>query len=312
MYAPVVFFAFNRPNHTFKSLQSLSLNNEAGDTDIYVFIDGHRKNSEIHLIDSVEKIVKSFMSCFKSIKISRSSENLSCGTNIRKGVTSVLNIHESAIVLEDDIYVSKYFLSYMNKALEIYKQNSNIWHINGFNYPINISGEFDCFFSRLMQCWGWATWSDRWNKFIDDPFSSDPYFLMQEFNIDMIRSFDLDSRKKTFWSQIEDNANGKLNNTWAIFWYSFIFRNKGLCLTPYLSLTRNIGHDGSGIHCGDNREMSLTPISSKKILRFPSDYIENKQSLRALKKYLDKNSNLIYRIFKKLKLIISPLIINLK
>ena len=44
-YSPVAFFAFNRPYHTSKSLNSLSLNNEAKNTDLYVFIDGPRKSS---------------------------------------------------------------------------------------------------------------------------------------------------------------------------------------------------------------------------------------------------------------------------
>ena len=90
MNAPVAFFAYKRPYHTYKALKSLSLNKEAISTDIYVFIDGHTKNSEIHLIDNVEKIVRNFLPNFKSIKISRSHENLSCGNNIRNGITNVL------------------------------------------------------------------------------------------------------------------------------------------------------------------------------------------------------------------------------
>ena len=43
----------------------------------------------------------------------------------------------------------------------------------------------------------------------------------------MIKEFDLNLKKSVFWSQIEDNAKGILNNTWDIFWYSFIFLKKG-------------------------------------------------------------------------------------
>ena len=46
----------------------------------------------------------------------------------------------------------------MNKALDIYKNNKKIWHINGFNYPVKLEGDFESFFIRTMQCWGWATW----------------------------------------------------------------------------------------------------------------------------------------------------------
>ena len=123
MNIPVAFFAYNRPFHTYRTLKYLSLNKEAISTDIYAFIDGKKKNSEIHLIDNVEKIIYSFLPNFRNIKISRSNENLSCGINIKNGVTKVLRNNESVIVLEDDIIVSEFFLSYMNKALNLYKND---------------------------------------------------------------------------------------------------------------------------------------------------------------------------------------------
>ena len=53
-------------------------------------------------------------------------------------------------------------------------------------------------------------------NFIDDPLSCDPYYLKATLNKKMINEFDL-NRKSIFWSQVEDNASGKLNNTWDIF-----------------------------------------------------------------------------------------------
>ena len=38
MFAPIVFFAFNRPYHTKLSLTALSINNEAKDSDLILFI----------------------------------------------------------------------------------------------------------------------------------------------------------------------------------------------------------------------------------------------------------------------------------
>ena len=190
MVYPIAFFAYKRPYHTFLSLNSLSLNKEAKETELNVFIDGHRKISEIHLIDNVEKIINSFKTKFKSIEINRSEVNLTGGTNQRRGITNILSKNEAVISIEDDIVVSKYFLSYMNNALEIYKKNNEVWHINGFNYPLKFKSNSDCFFMRSMQCWGWATWQDRWNKFVSDPLSNDPYYLRAIFNKEMIKDFD--------------------------------------------------------------------------------------------------------------------------
>ena len=60
------------------------------------------------------------------------------------------------------------FLEYMNNALRIYKDHPEVWHINGFNYPINNNAGNDCIFLRIMLCWGWATWKDRWSFFRQD------------------------------------------------------------------------------------------------------------------------------------------------
>ena len=40
--------------------------------------------------------------------------------------------------MEDDILTSPYFLRYMNDALEKYENDENVWHISGWNYPIEI------------------------------------------------------------------------------------------------------------------------------------------------------------------------------
>ena len=308
MKSPIALFAFNRPYHTLETLKSLCINPEANQSDLYVFIDGPRKISEIQLIDNVEKIVKSFKDKFKTLTVFRSDINQSGAINQKKGISKLLSEYESVISLEDDIYVSKYFLAYMNNALDIYKTDKDVWHINGFNYPVEFNGNFECFFMRSMQCWGWATWRDRWEKFAEDPLSCDPYYLMMTFNKKMIKEFDLNLKRSIFWSQVEDNAKGKLNNTWDIFWYSFIFLNKGLCLTPKVSMTRNIGHDGSGIHSVHDNEYLYSNVNNKNINNFPTVIKENMYCLDQIRNYLNRKNRLVSRLVRKLLLIFKFLV----
>ncbi len=303
MKSPIAFFAFNRPYHTNETLKSLSLNSDAKQTDLYAFIDGPRKISEIQLIDNVEKIIKSFADKFKSVAVYRSEVNQGGAINQKRGISKVLSKFESVISLEDDIHVSKHFLSYMNNALKIYKDEKKVWHINGFNYPVKFEGDFECFFMRSMQCWGWATWRDRWEIFIGDPLSCDPYYLIAIFNKDMIKEFDLGVKKSVFWSQIDDNARGKLNNTWDIFWYSFIFLKKGLCLTPRVSMTRNIGHDGSGVHSIVDKDYLYSDLNELDIKNYPSLVKENTYCINKIRDYLNKKNRLINRLLRKILMI---------
>ena len=304
MYSPLAFFAFNRPYHTYRSLDSLCKNKISIDTEIFAFIDGPRNNNEIHLIDNVEKIINSFSKNFKKITIIRSDQNLSSGSNKRIGINNILSKYDSIIVLEDDICVSTYFLDYMNSAIRKYKNHKEVWHINGFNFPNNSILNHDAFFTRSMQFWGWATWQDRWFRFNEDPLASDPFYLQSKFDRKAIKSLNLDLEHDINWSQVLANADGKLLNTLAIFWQVFIFMKKGLCLAPRISLTKNIGYDGSGDNCPLDNKILKASINQSKITKFPEEFIEDQQALDDIKKYFNEKYSIKNRILLKLKKIL--------
>ena len=48
----------------------------------------------------------------------------------------IINKYGKAIILEDDIITGKYFLEYMNEALEKYQGNKEVWHVTGWRDPI--------------------------------------------------------------------------------------------------------------------------------------------------------------------------------
>ena len=51
-YYPITLIAFNRPYHTFKTLEFLSKNPEAINSNLHVFIDGPRSYSDIRKVNS--------------------------------------------------------------------------------------------------------------------------------------------------------------------------------------------------------------------------------------------------------------------
>ena len=124
---PITLIAFNRPYHTFKTLNYLSINPEAKSSELYVFIDGPRNELDYLKIDQTEEVIKSFNNKFKKISIKRSTLNKGLALNVIDGVSEVLKEFEATIVLEDDIATSESFLNYMNYSLnelkdEIYKR----------------------------------------------------------------------------------------------------------------------------------------------------------------------------------------------
>ncbi len=299
MFSPIIFFAYKRPFHTFHSLDALSKNIESQESDLIAYIDGPINVKELHLIDSVEKIINSFGQKFKSLKIYRSDVNKGLANNIRDGVTNTLKTYENIIILEDDICVSNSFLRYMNESLRKYQHSDEVWHINAFNLPIKGNAEKEYIFLRIMYCWGWATWRDKWFSFINDHLAQDPYHISFLFNKKMRSDLDLGLRFSPFWSQLEQNKKQK--NTWAIFWYCHIFLNKGLCLTPSNSFVKNIGLDGSGTNYKSSNVISQKTLKNSFDSNLPSNINEDEETINQIKSFYFKNKISIFKkIYRKL------------
>ena len=245
--APIVLIAFNRVNHFKQTLSALAKNKEAKDSMLYICIDGPRnleeEKNQKEMCDYVEIIRTQFL----NIKIIKQNYNIGLAKNMIQNVTSIVNKHGKLIVIEDDDFVSEAFLKFMNDALTYYEPHKKVWHIASHTLVNDIKKKNEVFLYRVMNCWGWGTWKDRWKY-----FENDSEKLINEFTEQDIKKFNLDDTE-SFWSQILDNHSGRIN-TWATFWYATVFKNKGLCMNPFYSYVKNIGLDGSGVHKNLNKE----------------------------------------------------------
>jgi GT2 family glycosyltransferase len=127
-YSPVALFAYNRPNHFKSTLNALSKNFLALKTDIYVFCDGPKVETDIAKQTEIKEIVKRATG-FKSITLIERGNNLGLAKSIVLGVTEIIHEYGSIIVLEDDIVTSPGFLTYMNDALDLYADDERVMHI---------------------------------------------------------------------------------------------------------------------------------------------------------------------------------------
>ncbi len=242
--APIILIVYNRPEHTKKTLTALKSNTLALDSKLFIYSDAAKTDLERGQVEEVRRIVEN-VSGFKEVTVVKQADNLGLAKSIIDGVTEIVNTFGRVIVLEDDLVTGRYFLEYMNSALDYYHDIKTVWHISGWGYPIDDTGLKDVFFWRVMNCWGWGTWSDRWQH-----FDKNTDRIANGRGRDGIKAFNLDG-EHNFWQQVLANRSGEID-TWAIFWYATIFENNGLCLNPVQTLVDNIGLDGSGVHCSAN------------------------------------------------------------
>ena len=109
--------------------------------------------------------------------------------------------------------------------------------------------EGETFFLRVPLCWGWATWGRAWKKFRRDTA------VFSAFDAAERGRFDFDGTHP-YWKQAEGNLAGTMN-TWFVFWYACLFKERGLALFPRETMATNIGHDGSGVHCGASSKFDV-------------------------------------------------------
>jgi len=288
--APIALFTYKRPEHTRRTLESLALNPEFAESPLFIYCDGARNEADAGQVEATRKLVREWKHPNKSI--TERDQNWGLANSIIDGVTKLCNAYGRVIVVEDDMVVSKYFVSYMNRALVKYQDDDRVISIHGYSYPIN--GQPEVYFIKGLGCWGWATWKRGWDLFEPDGtklFSElSKKKLMHRFNI---------YGAYPYRRMLLDQINGR-NDSWAIRWYASALIHDKLTLHPGRTLVSNIGLDGSGAHC-DPEDVSTDLISSSEVNLANIEVAEDKGSLQAWAKYLKAE-----RRKKLMKIISSP------
>lgn len=281
--APIVLFTYNRLEHTKKTIEALQQNVFAKESRLFIYSDAPKNEEAVDLVQSVREYLHS-VDGFKEVVIVERDRNWGLAENIIDGVTKIVNEYGKIIVLEDDIVTSKYFLKYMNDALEVYKDEECVMAVSGFFWPDNSEDLPETFFLPWFSCWGWSTWSRAWDK-----FERNPEKLLREFSKEQIEYFNMDG-SNDIWSQVIQNVEKSIY-TWAVFFYAAIFKNNGKVLYSKYVLCINAGMDGTGEHCGATN-MYDREISDKEITKYTMRIQFSEIGRSLLKKYFEKfNAN---------------------
>ena len=181
----------------------------------------------------------------RKITIIKRKKNFGLANSIIEGVTSIIKKYGKVIVLEDDLVTSKYFLTFLNDSLNVHINNKKIASITGYSFPINIplNYKYDVYMFYRCMSWGWATWYDRWGK-VDWNINEKNKFIN---NKNFINEFNRGG--EDLYPMLKRQISGKVDS-WAIRWCLSHYKTNTNCLYPIKSLVKNIGFDGSGIHCG--------------------------------------------------------------
>ena len=250
MFAPVVVFSYNRPNHLKQTLEALSKNEWATESDLFIFCDGAKENASEEQLKAIahNRAIAHDARGFKTVHVIEREKNLGLANSIISGVTSVIDDYGRAIVLEDDLLSSPYFLRYMNLALEFYHDRPGVMSISANRPPrdkmeIPEDYEYDVFVCLRSYSTGWATWKEKWDK-VDWSLDYLEDFLDHPYQIEAFNRAGDDMTK-----MLKLQKKGMIDS-WAIRFGFAHFREHAVAILPCVSYVDNIGFDGTGIHSG--------------------------------------------------------------
>ena len=242
--APICLFVYNRIDETKLTIKALQVNFLANESDLIVFSDGYKDENDAHSVRIVRDFVRN-ISGFRSVKIIESFNNKGLAKSVIEGVSLVLEKSENIIILEDDLITTPNFLDFMNQALSFYKDNKEVYSVNGFTLDVGWE-EFvrlnDVFFHNRTYSWGWGTWSDKWCG--DDFINQNIRKYMDDRNLSLFKK----NCGEDILRMLIDCMSG-VNDSWYVKWVFIHFIKNKLAVYPTLSKVRNVGYGDSATHC---------------------------------------------------------------
>ena len=264
-YYPVIIPTLNRYTHFKRCVESLARNTHASKTELIIGLDyppsEKYKDGYLKIKDYLPSIKG-----FGRVTVFERLSNLGPTKNMQALTDSTFERYDAFIFTEDDNEFSPCFLDYMNKMLNHYKDDQRVYNVSGY-LPLDFFGisTTGLLFTKEYNAWGSGTWKHKNPSFEDRRLlvhnilssirlswkSFTTYPAAFRMMLKMVR---LDA----MWGDVTKTQINLFNGTFQV--------------RPAISLVRNWGNDGSGIHCRNDDSIAQQPISEALTFEEPSDW----------------------------------------
>ncbi len=245
MKAPICLFVYKREHTTRQLLESLLRCPECSESELHIFMDEARNDREAEAVEKVRALFDNLQG-FKAIHPHPARMNKGMARSIIDGVTQVLKNNDSVIVLEDDLVVAPDFLTFMNTALNTYRDRSDIWSISGYTpqlKELESRNSEEVFLVPRAQSWGWATWRNRWES-VDWEVSD---YNKVKHSKSQREAFNRGGND--LFPTLEMEHHDRIES-WAVRWAYAAAKQNMWTVNPVQSKVQNIGLKSSQSHVG--------------------------------------------------------------
>lgn len=317
--AHVIIPTLNRYTHLRNCVESLAVCKEALETELIISVD-YPPNEKYK--DGWEKIVNyvDTISGFKKVIVFKQVRNLGAIGNWRFCTDYCESHYDRYIATEDDNVFAPNFLDYMNRMLDLYKDDTEVMTITGYNHMgCYQQGRYTYYRSKDNGAWGTGYWTKK-EDYLSKYLTDDEYFVSALTSYckakKILKLYPM--LYVMLYYMIENHADwGDVKRTVVNILEGYYQ------IKPTMSLVRNCGNDGSGVHCGIDDQLARQTISAevtfdmgygegpwdipgnRKGLYYqcmPEDSAERERLLREAKRLFDENANPWAKIRKNIKI----------
>lgn len=248
-FAPVIIPTLNRYEHFKRCLESLEGCTWSEQTDVYVGLDYPPSEKYVEGWGKINNYLqaKEKKNKFRNLYVRRRDHNCGIGkpgSNGKLLLDEVSIKSDTYIYTEDDNEFSPNFLDFINKGLEMYGDNENIYAVCGYNYPIDMSDyPQSYYFSHELAAWGYGGWFKKKNEVYN--VIQSPNYIIDFYKRYPLKTYFKDNFK--LMSLATRIGEGFLAD---VFLTSYLCSRNVFSVFPTISKVRNWGHDGSGVNCG--------------------------------------------------------------
>lgn len=267
-WAPVALFIYNRADHVRSTITSMQTCPGFTESPVYVFADGPRTEQDAPMVAEARAAAHHLLGN-RAVFVELET-NQGLAASITNGVTELCDRYGKVIVVEDDLVVSPYFLTFLNDALRRYADDERVMQVSGHMYDVpSLRHDDEAIFLTMMSSWGWGTWKRAWDLF--DPEAHGWQELLRDLRVQ--KKFDLDGHIR--YSKQLARQMQRTRDSWAVRWYYTVFTRNGLVLFPPQTLVLNSGLDGSGVHHRLGLPVRQAPLGMSTRIRLPGDVAES-------------------------------------
>ena len=243
---PVLIICYNREAYIEEQLNQIR---KVKPVNLFIACDGPKDSLDAIKVENVRERYLKLIDWDCTIQTYFQETNQGCFKGVKNALDWFFKKNKEGIIIEDDIIPTTDFFLFMEVMLKAYRECSDVFCISGCN--LGYISHNSIFTSKIMNMWGWATWSDRFFEVDFNILSWKKISKKRWFLYKKLRStiFDFDLNWIDYWISIFNEVVD--NETYTTWDYQLIYNqivSEKLAIYPGVNLIKNLGFGEDATH----------------------------------------------------------------